>query len=88
VITFAHCATFAELASDEMFLGATPSSLHRLLLSNYLMNLWRSPEMVRKLIVADIRASLNLGASKRAADLLIVLRRFLFDYPEARCGMR
>jgi hypothetical protein len=88
VITFAQCAAFAGLASNEMFLGATPCSVHRLLISNYLMNLWRGPQILRKLIVADIRASLNLGASKRAADLLIVLRRFLFDYPEARCGMR
>jgi hypothetical protein len=37
---------------------------------------------VRDLIVADIRAALDLGASKRAADLLMVLRTFLFEHPE------
>jgi hypothetical protein len=88
MITIAQCTAFAGLASKEMFLGAVPSNPHRLLLSNYLLNLWRGPQIVRKSIVADIRASLNLGAPKRAADLLIVLRRFLFGYPEARRANR
>lgn len=39
---------------------------------------------MREIIVGDIRAALDLGASKRAADLLIVLRLFLSDYPEGR----
>jgi hypothetical protein len=88
VISFAQCGAFAGLAANEMFLGVAPSNTQRLLLSNYLMNLWRGPQIVRRLIVADIRASLNVGALKQAADLLIVLRRFLFDYPEARLANR
>jgi hypothetical protein len=32
----------------------------------------------------DLRIFLDLGASRRAADLLIVLRLFLSDYPDAR----
>jgi hypothetical protein len=36
------------------------------------------------MIVADIRAALDLGALNRAADLLVVLRLFLSDHPEAR----
>jgi len=31
----------------------------------------------------SIRTFLDLGASKRAADLLLVLREFLSDYPDA-----
>jgi len=88
MVSFAQCAAFSGLGSNEMFLGVATSNTQRLMLSNYLMNLWRGPRVVRKLIVLDIRASLNFGTSKRAADLLIVLRRFLFDYPEARRANR
>ena len=84
MVTVKECATFARLASNEMVLGATPSATHRVLLSSYLLNLWRGPKTVRKMIVADIRMWLDLGMPKHASDLLIVLRQFLSDYPESR----
>lgn len=84
MITVEQCAEFAGLASHEMVLGATPSAKHRALLSSYVLNLWRGPKTVRKMIVADIRLWLDLGRPDCAADFLIVLRRFLSDYPEAR----
>jgi len=83
MITFERCAAFAGLAPNEMFLGAAPSARHHSLLSSYRLNLWRGPKVVCGLIVSDIRTFLDLGASKRAADLLLVLREFLSDYPEA-----
>jgi hypothetical protein len=79
---------FSGLAWDEIVLGATPSNTHRILLSSYLLNLWRGPNAVRKMIVADMRLSLDLGMIKHAADLLLVLRRFLSDYPESRLAHR
>ena len=84
MITLEQCAAFAGLASNETLLGATPSSLHHSLLSSYLLNLGKGPKFVRGLIVFDIRTYLDLGASKRAADLLLVLREFLSHHPEAR----
>jgi hypothetical protein len=36
------------------------------------------------MIVGDIRAAIDLGASKYAADLVLVLRLFLSKHPEAR----
>jgi hypothetical protein len=36
------------------------------------------------MIVAAIRARLDLGMVKESADLVVVLRQFLSDYPEAR----
>jgi hypothetical protein len=84
MITVEQCAEFAGLASHEMVLGATPSAKHRVLLSSYVLNLWRGPKTVRKMIVADIRLWLDLGRPDYAADFLVVLRRFLSDYPEAR----
>lgn len=85
MITFAQCAAFAGLFSNEMILGATPSGRHYSLLASYLLNLGRGPVAVRDMIVSDLRSFLNLGATQRAADLLIVLRIFLSEYPQARC---
>ncbi len=84
VIKFKHCTMFADLAQSEMVLGATPHARHHSLLQSYVQNLWRGPEVIRELMVRDIRFALDLGASKRAADLLIVLRLFLSDCPDAR----
>ena len=83
MITFERCAAFAGLAPNEMFFGATPSAGYHGLLSSYRLNLWRGPKVVCRLIVSDIRTFLDLGASKRAADLLLVLREFFSDYPDA-----
>jgi len=84
MITVEACIEFAGLASNEMVLGATPTAKHRALLSSYLLNLWRGPKTVRKMIIADMRSWLDLGRTDYAADFLIVLRQFLSDYPEAR----
>ena len=55
-----------------------------MLVSGYLLNLWRGPKTVRRTMVADIRMWRNLGMPEHAADLLIVLRQFISDYPESR----
>jgi hypothetical protein len=84
MITLEECAEFAALETSELFTGAILSARHRSLLSSYLLNLWRGPIAVRKMIVGDIRAAIDLGASKYAADLTLVLRLFLSKHPEAR----
>lgn len=86
MITVAQCAAFAGLDSNETLLGVSPSAGHHSLLSSYLLNLSRGPAAVRDMIVADLRCWLDLGAPQRAADLLVVLRLFLSDYPQARCS--
>lgn len=88
MVTVEECVAFSGLASGEIILGATPCNTHRVLLSSYLLNLWRGPKAVRKMIVADVRLSLDLGMIKHAADLLLILRRFLSDYPEFRLAHR
>jgi hypothetical protein len=84
MVTIRECANFARLASNQIVLGATPSVKHRMLLSSYLLNLWRGSKIVRKMIVSHIRMWLDLGMPEQASDLLIVLRQFLSDYPESR----
>ena len=76
------------LAPKEVILGATPSARHQSLLSFYLQDLEVGAETVRDIIVADIRVSLSLGAVRQAADLLVVLREFLSEYPEAQLAPR
>ena len=78
-ITVAQCAALTGLGSNEMVLGVTPTAMHDCLHASYLLCHGRNWEGVRDMIVADIRASLDLGASKQAADLLIVLRRLLSE---------
>ena len=84
MITVTQCAAFAGLAADELIVGVTPSAKHRSLLSSYILNLERGPRAVRDMIIADLRRFHDLGARQHAADLLLVLRFFLTDYPDAR----
>ena len=84
MITLEECAEFAALETSELFTGAVLSTRHQSLLSSYLFNLKRGPAAVRKMIVSDIRAAIDLGASQYAADRLLVLRMFLSKHPEAR----
>lgn len=76
-------STATRLPGGEIILEAAPSTRRRVLLSSYLLNLWRGPEAVRDMIIADFCAATDLGASAQAADLLLVLRQFLEDWPEA-----
>jgi hypothetical protein len=84
VITMEQCKIFSGLLSNEMVVGPAPSPRHRARLTGYLLNLKWGQATVREMIVADIRVALDLGALNRAADLLVVLRLFLSDHPEAR----
>ena len=86
MISVPLCAASASLNSKELFLGVTPGPKHRSLLASYLLTLKRGPVAVRDMISADLRAFVDLGAQRRAADLLIVLRLFLSKYPEAIYG--
>ncbi len=88
MITLEECAKFAALEANELFTGAVLSRKHQSLLSSYLLNLKRGRCAVRKMIVSDIRAAIDLGASKYAADLVLVLRMFLSKHPEARILQR
>ena len=71
------------LRSEEIIVGATETEALRATLSSYLSNLWRGSDVVRKLIVGDIRTALDLGVQERAGDLLLVLRLFLTHHAEA-----
>jgi hypothetical protein len=74
------------LLSEEMIVGATETQVHRGVLASYLSNLWRGSDVVRDLIVADIRSALYLGVQERAADLLLYSDSFSERKLVARSG--
>ncbi len=76
-----HDAGFAGLVSGEIGSSEVLSPEHRSLLSSYRLNLTRGQKVVHDMIVADINASLDLGASKHATDLSVVLRAFISEFP-------
>ena len=84
MISVSQCADYAGLDSNELLIGIAPSAKHHRLLASYLLNLRLGAVFVRDMIRDDLRAFIDLGAQKRAADLLVVLRLMLSNYPEAR----
>src|SRR5271165_862102 len=88
MVTLAHCAEVTGLDSSELFVNSGFSPKHKSLLLSYILNLNHGSGAVREMIVADIHAAIDLGATERAADLLLVLRVFLFEHPEARMTRR
>ncbi len=76
-----HDAEFAGLVSGEIGSSEVLSTKHRSLLSSYRLNLTRGQKVVHDMIVADIHAALDLGASKQATDLSVVLRAFISEFP-------
>ena len=83
MVTVEQCATYAELAPDELFLGAPPSAKHRTLLSFYLQDLGTlGPQQVREIIVAEISRRAFLwsraasgGLADRAAGVVFRISR-------------
>ena len=81
-IAIEHCAALFGLDSKEFMRDVSPSATQASLHASYLLLQKMGWATVRDLIVADIRAALDLGAAKRATDLLMVLRMFLFEHRE------
>ncbi len=84
MVSLSQCAGYAGLDLSELLIGTVVSAKHHSLLESYALNLWRGAVVVRDLIRTDLRAFIDLGAKKKAADLLLVLRLFLSHFPEAR----
>lgn len=83
MISLAGCASCAKLPAGELISGATKCRKHDALLLTYILNTDKGPVAVREMILSDLRAFLDLGASTGTAGLLLVLQMFLSKYPEA-----
>lgn len=85
MISLTQCMVLEDLGSNETISGVAPGAKHHSLLLSYLFNLKRGDAFVRDMIIADLRSSIDIGATQQAADLLVVLRLFFSEYPEAAC---
>jgi hypothetical protein len=65
------------LSRQGIEIDATITPAHRALLDSYRMNSHRGERATRDLIISDLRGFLDLGAARRARDLLIVLWLYL-----------
>lgn len=76
-----RCAEMAGLRGHEIVLGVSPGDKHHRMFARYRRAV--SLDAARTRLVADIRNAVEIGAARRAADLLIVLRWLLA--PGASC---
>lgn len=53
-------------------------------LAQYLVNLEHGPERIRDMIIDDIRAAQERHDHERLRELVMALRHFLAEHPEAR----
>jgi len=83
MISLTQCLVLGGLGSNEAMMGIAPCAKHHSLRLSYLFNLKRGLAFVRDMIIVDLRSSIDVGAMQQAADLLVVLRLFFSEYPEA-----
>ncbi len=79
LISISRCIALSGLAADEVVLGVTPVKRHADLRQSYMLCLGDRQMAPRERMILDIRASLDLGATRLAADLFIVLRMTLAE---------
>jgi hypothetical protein len=70
MISVSQCIALSGLGVNEVILGVTPTKRHDQLCESYLLIPGGRYDVLRDRIVGDIRASLELGARRLAADLL------------------
>jgi hypothetical protein len=84
MISVPQCTAIAGLAANEVILGVEPSARHERLLRSYLSIDGLADLALCALVVSNLRDFLDLGATRQAADRLIVLRRLLSESAKIR----
>ena len=79
MISISRCIALSGLATDEALLGVTPVKRHADLRQSYMFRVGDGRAAMRERMIRDIRASLDLGATRLAADLFVVLRMTLAE---------
>ena len=82
MLTLPQRAAQMGFLEEEFTRGVSPSARRRSLLDSYLMNMRHGPAVIHEMMIADLRRWIDLGALSRAADVAIVLRQFVSDYPQ------
>ena len=91
MISYEDCAAMCGLDRDEIAAIAEHEHVPELAaaaLGNYLLHKAGGEAEIRRMLVDDIRASLIDNRLEHATELLMALRHFLCDHPNAAttCG--
>lgn len=96
MISYEDCAAMCGLDKDEIDAIAEHEHVPELAaaaLGNYLLHKAGGEAEIRHILVEDIRAAVAENRLAHAAELLMALRHFINDHPDAtsnsrRCGNR
>jgi hypothetical protein len=88
LITLEDCIAFCGLTEQEVLAIAEHEHIPEVAaaaLAEYLLNSPKGPGQIRDMICEDIRATLDRGDSRHAAELCSALRHFLEGHPQVKC---
>jgi hypothetical protein len=87
MISLEDCIAMCGLDPDEVAAVAEHEHVPEIVATEIAYDLLHKPggvDAIRRLIVDDFRAALAAGDRLHAASLLLTLRHFLHDHPDAR----
>lgn len=90
MISFEDCVALCGLSESEVAAIAEHEHIPETAaasLASYLGHCEHGPEMIRSMIVDDIRLALNENRVAHAAELFCALQHYLLTHAEARAGL-
>ena len=87
MISLEDCIALCGLDPDEVAAVAEHEHVPEILATEIAWDMLHHPggsKAIRQIIVDDFRGALAAGDRHHAAELLLTLRRFLHEHPEAR----
>ena len=90
MISLEDCIAFCGLTEDEVAAISEHEHIPEIAasaLADYLLKQPHGGEAIRTMIIDDIHKALDSGRVKHAQQLVMALRHFLDEHPEARAGM-
>jgi len=86
MISFEDCIGLCGLTEAEIAAIAEHEHVPEIaaaILGQYLLHQQHGPERIRQMLAEDVRAAMDAGNVKHAAELASALRHLLTTYPEA-----
>ncbi|HEX9073344.1 MAG TPA: hypothetical protein VF852_15485 [Pseudolabrys sp.] len=90
MISLEDCIAFCGLDKDEVAAISEHEHIPEIAataLADYLLKQPHGGEAIRTMIIDDIHKALDAGRVRHAQELLMALRHFLDQHPEARAGV-
>jgi hypothetical protein len=90
MISLEDCIGLCGLREDEVAAISEHEHIPEIAaaaLASYLLQQPHGGEIIRDMIIDDIRRALDAGRIQHAAELFMALRHFLDQHPEGRAGL-